>query len=103
MGHCSPWRTYIQRTPDSWYEIPFNHTQPAIVSEPRIVPHLRAKLDTRLLSMILDRKANWNNAEIGSHLTLLTSDGGGKIPYEPMVFYLLPYFQGDVVPAAVTA
>lgn len=31
-------------------------------------PFVQIKLDPRLLGLILDRKAHWNNAEIGSHL-----------------------------------
>lgn len=51
-------------------------------------PFLHITLDPRLLNLILDKKAHWNNADIGSHLTFY------RIPdiYERGIYYFLSYF-----------
>lgn len=69
-GYHSDWSVYIDPGMDFLYRIPFNGK--GISREKRgseIVPFVRIKLDYSLLKMILEKKAHWNNAEIGSHLT----------------------------------
>jgi hypothetical protein len=46
------------------------------------------------MSRILNRKANWNNAEVGSHVLLKPVPEPGQPAYEPMVHHLMAYFQG---------
>lgn len=49
---------------------------------------LRCTLDERLLSMILDRKAHWNNAEIGFHIQFHREPD----VYDPDLHMLLSFF-----------
>lgn len=57
-------------------------------------PYLYAKIDPRLLNRILNREANWNNAEVGSHLLMRQFNPiQGRPNYEPMVHFLMAYFQ----------
>lgn len=69
-GYHSDWSVYIDAGFDFLYRVPFNG-QPLEKAEKgtEITPYVRITLDYRLLVMILDKKAHWNNAEIGSHLT----------------------------------
>lgn len=59
---------------------------------------IRATLDPRLLDKILSRKANWNNAEVGSHITLYdyvpaSVQEKTRRSLEPMAHFLLAYLQ----------
>jgi len=61
-----------------------------------ITPYEHIKVDHSLMNMMLDRKANWNNAEVGSHLNynVVIGEHAGKIRgYEPMIHFLVPHFQ----------
>lgn len=61
---------YIE-TGEKCYFIPQNSEEEVIeVAQDGIkIPYLVVKLDPRLLKRILDKRAHWNNAEIGAHLT----------------------------------
>lgn len=56
--------------------------------EEEIEKKLVCKLDERLLRNILDRKAHWNNAEIGAHISLNRSPN----TYEPDLHTGLQFF-----------
>lgn len=60
---------YIDAGQDYLYKIPFNGEAPSIVgiSEEK-QPFLRMKINYSLLVMILERRAHWNNAELGSFI-----------------------------------
>lgn len=67
----SEWNIYIDAGQDMVYSIPLvtGKEVTTVMRHEFITPYLRIKLDYRLLVRILDRKAHWNNAEIGSHLS----------------------------------
>jgi UDP-MurNAc hydroxylase len=56
--------------------------------EEKIEKKLECNLDERLLRNILDRKAHWNNAEIGAHISLNRSPN----TYEPDLHTGLQFF-----------
>lgn len=66
----SEWNIYIDAGQEYVYAIPLSddHEVRTIMRNEYSTPYLRIGLDFRLLMRILDRKAHWNNAEIGSHL-----------------------------------
>jgi len=68
-GYRSEWNIYINVGHPILYRIPFDGNSVSIV-EPgeEIQPFVKITLDYSLFDMILNRKAHWNNAEIGSHL-----------------------------------
>ncbi|MBX0359449.1 MBL fold metallo-hydrolase [Halobacillus sp. Nhm2S1] len=68
-GYRSHWRIYIDAGQDFIYCIPYNGDPVQRVGHGKeIEPYVRITVDYSLLNMILNRKAHWNNAEIGSHL-----------------------------------
>jgi UDP-MurNAc hydroxylase len=68
-GYHSDWNVYIDAGMDFLYRIPFNGQGISRVKHgSEELPFVRIKLDYCLLKMILEKKAHWNNAEIGSHL-----------------------------------
>lgn len=69
-GYHSDWSVYIDTGREPLYRVPFDGSELSTAKrgEER-PPFVRITLDYSLLRMILDRKAHWNNAEIGSHLT----------------------------------
>lgn len=69
-GYHSDWSVYLDAGFDFLYRVPFNGEPLDKVDKgTESAPYVRITLDYRLLVMILDKKAHWNNAEIGSHLT----------------------------------
>jgi len=68
-NYWSEWCIYLDIGHPVLYKIPFNGDAVSIV-EPgmEIQPFVRISLNYDLFMMILNRKAHWNNAEIGSHL-----------------------------------
>lgn len=63
------WNVYLDTGQGFLYHIPLDDrsVSKAKIGE-ELEPFLRITLDYSLLMMILERKAHWNNAEIGSHL-----------------------------------
>jgi UDP-MurNAc hydroxylase len=63
-------KVYLDIGEDRFYCIPFNDN--GVVQSVREMqqPFVRIRLHPGLLEMILKREAHWNNAEIGSHLSL---------------------------------
>lgn len=69
FGYKSNWSVYIDVGFDFLYRISFNGEDVERISSKEFIkPYLKISLDYSLLVMILDKKAHWNNAEIGSHL-----------------------------------
>lgn len=70
FGYRSSWTLYIDAGQDFLYRVPFDGKTPVetVQRGSEQEPFVRIGLDYYLLSMILQRKAHWNNAEIGSHL-----------------------------------
>lgn len=71
LGYASAWRAYIDTGSDMLFCLPFDGVT-LVTAVPRGAeeePFVRIGLPEPLLRMILDRKAHWNNAEIGSHLS----------------------------------
>lgn len=66
----SEWHIYIDAGQGFYYYVPFSEGKQVEKVYPHelVVPYLRIGLDYALLVRILDRKAHWNNAEVGSHL-----------------------------------
>lgn len=67
----SDWTIYIDAGQEYVYRVPLATGQKVttVMRNEFVTPFLRIGLDLRLLTRILDRKAHWNNAEIGSHLS----------------------------------
>jgi len=69
-AYHSEWSVYIDVGLGFMYRIPFDGEDVTrTVAGEEKTPFVRIGLDYSLLVMILDKKAHWNNAEIGSHLT----------------------------------
>ncbi len=87
-GYQSDWKVYLDTDQGFLYEIPFNENPVKRVDyKKEVKPFVRISLDYSLLIMILDRKAHWNNAEIGSHLTFYRDPE----EYEVGVYRFLSY------------
>lgn len=87
-GYHSDWSVYIDAGMDFLYHIPFNGAGIARVQRGREeTPFVRIRLDYCLLKMILEKKAHWNNAEIGSHLNFYRNPEA----YEVGVFRFLSF------------
>ena len=69
-GYRSDWNVYLDAGQGWLYRIPFDGASLVERSAPGTErePFVRIQMDHRLLTLILDRKAHWNNAAIGSHL-----------------------------------
>ncbi len=69
-GYRSDWRVYLDTGQQDLYRIPMNGGPAARAARgSEAQPFVRIRLDYSLLCMILERKAHWNNAAIGSHLS----------------------------------
>lgn len=69
FGFFSQTSVYIDIGHQTLFQIPYDKSGFKIISLEEIKePFIHIRLDPRLLNLILDRKAHWNNAEIGSHL-----------------------------------
>jgi UDP-MurNAc hydroxylase len=87
-GYRSAWKVYLDTGQENLYCIPFDES--AVVRTARGMeqePFVRISLDYSLLAMILDRKAHWNNAAIGSHLRFFRRPD----VYERAVYELLSF------------
>lgn len=95
--YFSDWKVLIDHG-DGNFLIPFGGGVPLKdVKTDNLTPCLYTKIDKRLLARIIDRRANWNNAEVGSHLIYNPIVFPGQKAHEPMVNFLMPYFQGPYV------
>lgn len=67
----SDWNIYVDAGQEYVYHIPLAEGKEvrSVMRNEFVTPYLRIGLDYRLLVRILERKAHWNNAEIGSHLS----------------------------------
>lgn len=67
----SNWTIYIDAGQEYVYCVPLvkGSEVRAVMRNEFVTPYLRIGVDYRLLMRILNRKAHWNNAEIGSHLS----------------------------------
>ncbi|MBG9941033.1 MBL fold metallo-hydrolase [Brevibacillus formosus] len=73
-GYRSDWKFYLDTGQEYLYCIPFNgDLVNKVTSGNEKEPYIKISLDYSLLNMILDRKAHWNNAQIGSHLKYFRS------------------------------
>jgi UDP-MurNAc hydroxylase len=87
-GYHSDWSVYIDAGFDFLYHVPFNgEVLNKVPKGTETAPYVRIRLDHTLLTMILDKKAHWNNAEIGSHLTFYRNPE----EYEVGVFRFLSF------------
>lgn len=87
-NYSSPWRLYLDAGGDDLYCVPFDRTPVAAVKRGgEQGPYVRISLDYALLRMILERRAHWNNASIGSHLRFFRDPD----VYERAVYMLLSY------------
>ena len=70
FNHRSSWKVYLDVDQDELYCIPFDRSSVRRVGKgTEREPFIRITLDHRLLAMILDGRAHWDPAAIGSHLT----------------------------------
>jgi UDP-MurNAc hydroxylase len=89
-GYRSDWSIYFDTEGGGLYRVPFDASQATRVDgETLVEPYVRVVLPHALFEMILNRKAHFNNAEIGSHLRFFRSPDS----YEPMIFSLACYLQ----------
>ena len=87
-NYRSEWRIYIDPGQEHLYLLPFDGGPVKKASRgSEREPYVRIGLDYTLLKMILDRKAHWNNAEIGSHLRYFRTPD----VYERAIYNLLSY------------
>lgn len=91
FGFRSDWTIYLRTGQEHDYRVPLDGSPVSRVApgEHR-EPYVRIELDYSLLTMILDRKAHWNNAEIGSHLRFYRQPDH----YERAVFFFLSFLHG---------
>lgn len=92
---------YINAQTGDFYHLNFSHKEvKRVAKETYDRTTIVASLDPRLMNMILDRKANWNNAEIGSHVKLydfVTEESAKQgRSYEAMPHHLMAYLQCPV-------
>ena len=88
-GYRSDWKLYLDTGQERLYCVPFDGC-PVTESLRGLEeePFVRITLDHALLEMILDRKAHWNNLEIGSHLRFCRQPD----VFERAVYHFLCYF-----------
>lgn len=70
VGFFSPTFVCIDTGQEKLLQIPYDKSGFKVIQREEMKePYVHIKLDPRLLNLILDKKAHWNNAEIGSHLS----------------------------------
>ncbi len=88
-NYRSSWKIYIDAGQELIYCVPFNgDTVNTVRHGEEIEPYIRISLDYTLLVMILERKAHWNNAQIGSHLRYFRSPDILERPIHQLISYL---------------
>lgn len=83
------WNVYLDTGQGELYRIPFEQERVVEKVTTEVEPFLRISVDYRLMVRILERKAHWNNAEIGSHLRFYRRPN----EFDRMIHYLLSYLQ----------
>lgn len=86
----SDWNVYFTIGNEPYLvRVPLERKGIEVAQEPIVVaPYLKVVMDPRLLRMILERRAHWNNAEIGSHIQFERQPD----IYEYPLFHRLCYF-----------
>lgn len=100
-GYFSDSQILINAGNDFFYKMNFRNKDVEKVESYELDrPTIEANVDYRLMKDILNRKANWNNAEVGSHIILsdyinkeMTNKGR---TYDAMPHFLMSYFQTPV-------
>lgn len=88
-GYRSTWTLYLDTGQPDLYRVPFDGgTVERVGRETEREPFVRIRVDYSLLTMLLDRKAHWNNAAIGSHLRFFRKPD----EYERGLYHFLSYF-----------
>lgn len=88
-GVATPWSIYLDTGQDELYRVDFQgRPVDKVARGSEVEPFLRIAVDYTLLTMILDRKAHWNNAEIGGHLRYFRSPD----VYDRGLHQILAYF-----------
>jgi UDP-MurNAc hydroxylase len=90
-NYTTDWNVYLDAGQDYYYRLPFDYNESLQKITPEEVkePYLRIKVDYPLMVRILDRKAHWNNAEIGSHLRYFRKPN----EFVRTIHFLLSYLQ----------
>lgn len=83
------WNVYLDTGQGVLYRIPFEQERDVEKVSREVEPFLRISVDYPLMVRILERKAHWNNAEIGSHLRFYRRPN----EFDRMIHYLLSYLQ----------
>lgn len=85
----SDWSIYLDTGQDRLNRVPFDGS-PVAAAPPGAeeAPYVRVGIDYSLRTMILDRKAHWNNAPIGSHLRFAREPD----VYERGIHHFMAYF-----------
>ncbi|MGG4499058.1 MBL fold metallo-hydrolase [Brevibacillus reuszeri] len=84
----SDWKFYLDTGQEYLYCVPFNgNLVSSIPVGSEVEPYIKISLDYSLLKMILDRKAHWSNAQIGSHLKYYRSPD----MFDRRIHHLLSY------------
>lgn len=95
FSYFSQWVVNISDGEGGWYAIPLDTRSAQHVNAPVGARQYNVSMDQRLFHSILARKANWNNAEVGSHLKIAIKVPAGIPSMEAMLPYIMAYFQGD--------
>jgi UDP-MurNAc hydroxylase len=90
-GHRSEWTAYLDAGQEYLYRVPFDRgpVEKAARGTEK-APFVRVGLDYSLLNMILNKKAHWNNAEIGSHLRYFRAPD----VFDRGVYHFMSYLHG---------
>lgn len=89
--YATNWNVYLDTGQNVIYRIPFEldrHVE-KITPDELQEPFLRISVDYPLMVRILNRKAHWNNAEIGSHLRYYRQPN----EFQRTIHFLLSYLQ----------
>lgn len=90
--HYEPtfWNIYLDIGENHYYKIPFDGSEHIkVVSALEVqIPYLKIGVDLKLLLRILDRKAHWNNAEVGSHLRFYREPN----EFQRSIHFLMSFF-----------
>ena len=88
-GYRSDWSIYLDTGQERLYRVPFDGSEVTTAEHgAEQSPFVRVGIDYSLLTMILDRKAHWNNASIGSHLRFSRDPDH----YERGIHHFMAYF-----------
>ena len=90
LGFTQDYNMYIDTGDGECFHFSFADAASDFVGAqtPCVRPYLRASMDARLLLQILERRAHWNNAEIGGHIDFFRDPD----VYYPDVHVMLSFF-----------